>query len=144
MAADIGTTVVEETAGFAWDGFYAGLGGGYYATGYTDLDAVAGVNFLPAERFLLGLEGGVGPYFDVGGGFGGGWEAYASARAGVVAGPALIYGTGGLEAYSWGGSHLFAGAGVEFAAVDAASVRVQAVAHSNGDVLVSTGLLFHF
>jgi hypothetical protein len=143
QAADASSLAPAE-ASFAWDGLYGGVTGGYYATGYADVNAVAGINFLPAENFLLGLEGGAGPYFDVGGGFGDGWEAYGAARAGVVADNFLVYGVAGLEAYSWGGSHLFAGAGAEFAASDISSIRVQAVAHSSGDTLVTGGLLFHF
>jgi hypothetical protein len=127
-----------------WQGFYVGATGGYYATRYTDLDAVAGVNFLPSEKILLGLEGGLGPYFDVGGGFGGGWEVYAAGRIGFLADRTLIYGVGGAEAYSWGGSHLLLGGGVEFAPWNAVSVRLQAVAHSSGDVHLSTGALLHF
>lgn len=62
----------------------------------------------------------------------------------MIADGVLLCGIGGIEGYSWGGSHLFAGAGVKFAPMDVATLRLQAVGHTGGDVNLTAGMLFHF
>ncbi|MCP6757081.1 hypothetical protein NL533_36185, partial [Klebsiella pneumoniae] len=51
-----------------WSGFYAGVLGGAYNNGTQGVvEGVVGVNFLPSEMILLGIEGSAGAYFDTGG-----------------------------------------------------------------------------
>ena len=77
-----------------------------------------------------------------------GSEDYLAARAGIVAGPALIYGMGGLSNIDSDVGGVI-GAGVEFSVADNVSVRVQAVDYLHADFSqyfqqVSAGLMFHF
>lgn len=148
MAADLlmePPPAPEEIMTSGWDGIYIGGTVGYYVSEYVNLDAVIGGNFTVAESFLLGFEVGGGPYFDVGGGGGNGFEGYVAGRAGVIAGDsALLYGVLGYEVYTWGGTGFFGGAGAEFMVADQTSLRVQGVMYQGGDINVSTGVFLHF
>src|SRR5436189_5616483 len=140
-AADVALTLPEPDEVVSdWSGFYAGGSVGYYVSGYANLDGIAGVNFLPTENFLLGVEVGGGPVFDVGGGAGNGWEVYFAGRAGYASDDFLVYGIAGLEAYSWGGTSFFGGIGAEVAVADQLSLRAQGVIYPAGDANVSAGL----
>ncbi|MEO6395329.1 MAG: hypothetical protein ABIO40_05415 [Devosia sp.] len=122
-----------------WDGLYVGASGGFYLSGYGDVDLVAGFNFTPADMFVLGVEGGVGAYF----GPSSGLEAYVSARAGIaLTDTALVYGTVGTYIYGGGGTSPFIGAGVEFALDDSMSARIQGITFG-GDGIISAGLFWH-
>ena len=124
-----------------WSGFYAGVLGGKWNEPYFDVQGVAGMNFMPSEMFLLGIEGSVGGYFPTGGGSFTP-TATISGRAGVVFGPAAIFATIG----GWtNGSNFapFAGGGVEFMATDNLSFRAQATVLDGSDYLVSAGLFWH-
>ncbi|MEP7240579.1 MAG: hypothetical protein ABI697_06815 [Devosia sp.] len=134
------------TDGFAWDGLYGGISVGYDTTGDAELKGVVGVNLLPAESFLIGIEGGLGYYFDVGNGGGNGVYTTVGARAGFISGPALYYLTAGAwYDVTYGGPvYGFVGGGVEFAVGDNTSIQLQAVYYpSYGDSDVTASLLWH-
>ena len=148
MAADLlmePPPAPDEIITSGWDGIYVGGTVGYYDTGYVNFNAVIGGNLTVAESFLLGIEVGGGPYVDVGGGFGNGFEGYVSGRAGFLLGDAaLLYGVAGYIVYDGGGDALFGGAGAEFKVADEASLRIQGVLYDGGAINVSTGLFWHF
>lgn len=131
-----------------WEGGYVGLSGTYWspAPNYGEITGVFGVNFTPAESFLIGIEGTVGYYSELGGAGYTGFDASVAVRAGVVAGPALIYASAG-EWYDITGAYLepFVGGGVEFAIGDSASIRLQGQYFpQDGSNNVSAGVLWHF
>jgi opacity protein-like surface antigen len=139
--------VDEEAMSYAtsnWDGFYVGVTGSYYApAGVGEFAGVAGVNFMPSESFLIGVEARAGFYFLAATGI----DASLSARAGFVAGDALVYGTvgGWYDVTSGGPVYPYAGGGVEFMVGDSASIRFQGVYYlTSGNFEVGTGLLWHF
>lgn len=136
MAADliIPTTPqpIMESAGFSWDGLYAGVqaGGQFYpGTTFGLVGAHVGVNFTVADPLLIGLEGSAEWIFDNVSSFG---EFFANARVGaVVTDQVLVYalaGTG-IEVNNVGttfGTYQLGG-GVELAVTDSISVRGQLV-----------------
>ena len=148
MAADLlmePPPAPDEIMTSGWDGIYVGGSVGYYDSSYVNFDAVIGGNLTIAESFLLGVEVGGGPYVDVGGGGGDGFEGYISGRAGVILGEALLlYGVGGYIVFDGGGDNIFGGAGAEFKIADQASLRVQGVMYDGGVINVSTGAFWHF
>ena len=120
---------IMESAGFSWDGLYAGMqfGGLFYpTTSYGSVGIHAGVNFVVADPILLGVEAtadylnngniGVSQYF-------------ANARVGaLVSDQVLLYAIGGLGLETIGGftNGIYQlGAGVELAVTEAISVRGQ-------------------
>ncbi len=135
MAADliIPTTPepIYESAGFSWDGLYAGVeAGGLFGDDVTQgvLGGVVGVNFTVADPIIVGLEL-QGDYVfeneddDVG-------DAglfLALGRVGaVVTDQVLVYAAGGFGVTAIDGdtTGVYAlGAGVEFAVADNVSVR---------------------
>jgi outer membrane immunogenic protein len=143
MAADliIPTTPqpIYESAGFSWDGLYAGVeaggvfnsnnvngGVGALAANTTNglIGGVVGVNFTVADPIIVGLEL-QGDYV-----WGNGQDSglfLALARVGaVVTDQVLIYAAGGVGAISTGGTSegVYAlGAGVELAVTDNVSIR---------------------
>ena len=150
---------IYEAAGFDWEGMYAGIrAGGVF--GDDDATAgvvggVVGVNFMPADAFLAGVEV-TGDYVwgddteDRG-------EFFANVRAGaVVTDAALIYAIGGVgvaanDDDSVGVYQL--GAGVEFMATDAVSIRgeVVGIGDFEGDdddffeeAKATVGVFYHF
>ena len=134
--------IAPVASGFDWEGMYAGarvggqwVGGQQFGNSSLNdttngvLGVAAGVNFIPADPFLVGLE------------VSGDWiwnEAYSSGeffanlRAGaVVTDNALVYAIGGVgfqarEGVDNEGIYQL-GAGVEFAVTDAVTVRGEIV-----------------
>jgi outer membrane immunogenic protein len=131
---------IYESAGFSWDGLYAGvnLGGRFYDDGVTGagvafdggsqflLGGAVGVNFMVADPILLGLEL-QGNYIFENDDFDDAGQFLALARVGaVVTDSVLVYAAGGVgvefnDVDDYGVYAL--GAGVEFAATDSVSVR---------------------
>lgn len=141
---------------FDWDGFYAGVRfGAQREPGVSDanwfLGVHAGVN-TTFDFFLVGAELTLDGVFDTAG-----THAYGGilARAGVLlSGEALAYGVAGFGsdfgAPSGPGSHVLAGAGLEFALTDDMSLRGQYVYGWDGGAAqtdihrFSLGASFHF
>jgi outer membrane immunogenic protein len=123
---------IMESAGFSWEGLYAGVqaGGQFYPANSFGLVGVhAGVNFIVADPILVGVEGSAEWIFNNTGSFG---EFFINGRLGaVVTDQVLIYalaGTG-IEVNNVGttfGTYQLGG-GVEFAVTDSISVRGQLV-----------------
>lgn len=148
IAADLVVDVpaVDEVvpAGFDWEGAYVGghLGWAgfpaYYAGGEI------GYNFLPAESFLLGIEGS-GYLLS-----GGGAELFVNGKAGFVADSVAIYGLAGLGYATAGGIGLWdVGAGIEVAVTDSVTVYGQAkLNQAIGNIpnvpFLQAGVRFHF
>jgi outer membrane immunogenic protein len=135
---------IYEAAGFDWEGLYAGvrLGGQWVGTNpYGNIGAGAaitqgvvgaavGVNFIPVDPLLLGVEV-TGDYVwgnDLSTG-----EFFANLRAGaVVTDSVMIYALGGVGVQTGpagaGSAGLYQlGGGVEFAVTDAITVRGELV-----------------
>ena len=122
-------TPTYSSAGFDWDGFYAGIGvsGSSLSNGVlTDttgyIDVIAGANYTNGN-FLIGLEGWFGGYSYAGAsGYGGGVEA----RAGYLASDdVLVYAGVGGYFYDAGGRYTTLGAGVEFALSDQLTIDTE-------------------
>lgn len=162
LAADliIPTTPVPiyESAGFSWDGLYAGVQVGIQSypgpsLTYGLVGAHVGVNFVVADPFLIGLEGTAEYMWGTGGEFG---EFFVNGRIGaLVTDQVLLYalaGTG-VEVNSAGttfGTYQ-AGGGVELAVTDSVSVRGQLVGvgfYSSADLFsgakATIGVSYHF
>jgi outer membrane immunogenic protein len=150
---------VMESYGFDWEGLYAGVrAGGVFVDGADTsgvIGAAVGVNFLPADPFLVGVEATADyvwgdDIIDYG-------DFYANVRAGaVITDSALIYALAGVgiaadEDDSVGVYQL--GGGVEFAVTDAVTVRGEIVgqgAFDDGDddffetAKATVGVFYHF
>jgi len=135
---------IYEAAGFDWEGLYAGVrvGGQFvgneagqaYAgqstnTTYGVIGGVVGVNFLPVDPMLLGVE--VTGDFLWGDNVTSSGEFFANLRAGaVVTDSVLIYALGGVgvSTNNNASTALYQlGAGVELAVTDAITVRGELV-----------------
>lgn len=135
---------IYQAAGFDWEGLYAGVraGGQWVGTNqYGNIlsgaaitqgvvGAAVGVNFIPVDPFLLGVEV-TGDYI-WGNGVNTG-EFFANLRAGaVVTDSVLVYALGGVGVQTGpnnnSSSALYQlGGGVEFAVTDAITVRGELV-----------------
>ncbi|ODT69774.1 MAG: hypothetical protein ABS75_15115 [Pelagibacterium sp. SCN 63-23] len=161
---------IYEAAGFDWEGLYAGvrLGGQWTADANSQygnqvasttngvIGAAVGVNFIPVDPLLLGVE------------VTGDWlwnnnyssgEFFANLRAGaVVTDNALIYALAGVgfqtrDGFSTEGVYQLGG-GVEFAVTDAITVRGEVVGQGDfrneaGDrffeaAKATVGVFYHF
>lgn len=122
---------IMESAGFSWDGLYAGaqFGGLFYPApepAYGSIGLHAGINFIVADPILLGVEA-TADYLNNGGlGVG---QYFANARLGtLVSDQVLLYAIGGVGIESIGaftnGIYQLGG-GVELAVTEAVSVRGQ-------------------
>ncbi|OAM77422.1 outer membrane protein [Devosia elaeis] len=146
---------VYTPAGFDWEGLYVGarIGGAWVGEGNTygsiingpdnasafTLGAAAGVNFIPVDPFLLGVEvTGDYQWYD-------GFETaefFANLRAGaVVTDNAMVYALAGVgfqtrDGFDSEGVYQLGG-GVEFAVTDAITVRGELV--GQGDFSDSVG-----
>ena len=98
-AADlvVDTPMAAPASASGWDGFHAGIQSGYDVDGFLPIQGVVGVNMTVSEAFLIGVELAGGPYLDVGGGGGPGYEGYLAGRAGVPVGPPLLCGMAGVS-----------------------------------------------
>lgn len=169
MAADliIPTTPqpIYESAGFSWDGLYAGVeAGGLFTNGAGTNDtrgligAVVGVNFTVADPIVLGVEL-QGDYV---------FESANNANddaglflalghvGAVVTDRVLVYAAGGFGVETRGGdsSGVYAlGAGVDFAVTDNVSVRGEVLGLGNFDdnnndffdsAKATVGVFYHF
>jgi outer membrane immunogenic protein len=161
--------IYQPSAGFDWEGLYIGarLGGqfvgdlaGDYAGNLDNVTngvvgAAVGVNFIPADPILLGVEV-TGDYL---------WnntvntsEFFANLRVGaVVTDAALVYAIGGVGINNNGTTSegvYQLGGGVEFAVTDAVTVRGELVGQGDfateaGDAFFETakatvGVFYHF
>ena len=148
---------IYEAAGFSWDGLYAGVrAGGQFTSGTTSgvIGAAVGVNFLPADPFLIGAEV-TGDYVfnDVTSS----GEFFANLRAGaVVTDSALIYAIGGVGVATNNNTSVGVyqlGGGVEFAVTDSVTVRGEVVGQGDFDggnddffeaAKATVGVFYHF
>jgi outer membrane immunogenic protein len=167
MAADlfIPTTPepIYESAGFSWDGLYAGVEAGGLFNGGAGSDTrglvggVVGVNFTVADPIVLGVEL-QGDYVfesDVGGDDAGLFLALGHVGA-VVTDQVLVYAAGGFGAVSQAGTSngVYAlGAGVDFAVTDNVSIRGEVLGLGNFDdanddffdaAKATVGVFYHF
>ena len=122
---------IMESAGFSWDGLYAGVqfGGLFYAAptmAYGNIGIHAGVNFIVADPIMLGVEA-TADYLNNGGPSAG--QYLINARVGaVVTDQVLLYAIGGagIETFNGFTNGVYQlGGGVELAVTDAISVRAQ-------------------
>ncbi|UYO00299.1 MAG: hypothetical protein KIT02_03505 [Devosia sp.] len=163
---------IYEAAGFDWEGLYVGAraGGqfvganaGTYAassnsTTYGVIGAAVGVNFIPVDPILLGVEvtadymwNSAAPVTSTG-------EFFANLRVGaVVTDSVLVYALGGVGSQLQGGASQGVyqlGGGVEFAVTDAVTVRGEIVGQGDfaseaGDTFfeaakATVGVFYHF
>ena len=141
-AADPPLFLPETTATAPWDGFYAGVLGGFWNGNsfYLLGGATVGANVTLSNNFVLGVEGRGVLYSDGDLGFDG------TARLGVAVDQALVYGDGGLGVRD-GAGHLLVGAGAEVAVMSNLSVdgRVEFVTGTGFNAIRGTvGANFHF
>jgi outer membrane immunogenic protein len=150
QAADliIPTTPVAiyESAGFSWEGLYAGVRGGFASygdngaaqVGFGQIGGVVGVNFMPADPILLGLEISGDYYWN---NATSGSTFFANVKAGaVVTDSALIYAIAGVGVDNSAGvstGMYQVGGGIEFAVTDAVTVRGEVV--GQGDFTAGAG-----
>ena len=158
---------IYEAAGFDWEGLYIGARAGGQWTGtnaYTNhtlsstygvIGLAAGVNFIPVDPFLLGVEV-TGDY--TWNSVNSGGEFFANLRAGaVVTDAALIYAIGGVGVSTAGGGSegvYQLGGGVEFAVTDAVTVRGEIVGQGDFSAVgpdsffesakATVGVFYHF
>ena len=148
---------IYEAAGFNWEGLYAGVrAGGQFTSGTTSgvIGAAVGVNFLPADPFLIGAEV-TGDYVfnDVTSS----GEFFANLRAGaVVTDSALIYALAGVGVATNNNTSVGVyqlGGGVEFAVTDSVSIRGELVGQGDFDggnddffeaAKATVGVFYHF
>ena len=129
---------IYESAGFSWDGLYAGvnLGGQFFDGGDDDsvgqflLGGAVGVNFMVADPILLGAEiQGSYLFENDDEGIEDAGQFLALARLGaVVTDSVLVYAAAGagVQFDDEDDAGIYAlGGGVEFAATDAVSVRAE-------------------
>jgi outer membrane immunogenic protein len=159
---------IMESAGFSWEGLYAGVraGGQFIGSGtaYAGspanstagvLGASVGVNFLPVEPFLLGAEVTADYIWNNAAPSTG--EYFVNVRAGaVVTDSVLVYAIGGVGTNSRTGFNQGVyqlGGGVELAVTDSVSVRGEVVGQGDFDgasdsffeaAKATVGVAYHF
>ncbi|KKC32969.1 outer membrane protein [Devosia psychrophila] len=160
---------IYESAGFSWEGLYAGVraGGQFIGTDVSlyagspanstagVLGASVGVNFLPVEPFLLGAEVTADYIWNNAAPSTG--EYFVNVRAGaVVTDSVLVYAIGGLGTNSRTGFNQGVyqlGGGVELAVTDSVSVRGEVVGQGDFDgasdsffeaAKATVGVAYHF
>jgi outer membrane immunogenic protein len=147
---------IYAPAGFDWEGLYAGIeGGGIFSDGDTAglIGGVVGVNFIPADPILVGLE--IQADYVFGDGTDAGLVLALGRVGAVVTDQVLVYASGGVGAvfndvddagvYALGG-------GVEFAVTDSVSVRGEVLGlgtFDDGDdfftsAKATVGVFYHF
>ncbi|WEJ60323.1 hypothetical protein [Devosia sp. FJ2-5-3] len=160
---------IYQAAGFDWEGLYAGarIGGQFVGTSapgfanqinnttYGVVGAAVGVNFIPVDPILVGVEV-TGDYL-WGNNVTSSSEFFANLRVGaVVTDAALVYAIGGVGVSSTNNTSTGVfqlGGGVEFAVTDAVTVRGELVGQGNlnnngGDFFkaakATVGVFYHF
>jgi len=165
---------VYTPAGFDWEGLYVGArlggqfigsdtyaenGGAVVDTTYGVIGAAVGVNFIPVDPILLGVE--VTADYLWGGAVGGvetSSEFYANLRVGaIVTDNALVYALAGVGINNNGTTSegvYQLGGGVEFAVTDAITVRGEIVGQGDFDnpavdsffetAKATVGVFYHF
>jgi outer membrane immunogenic protein len=163
---------IYAPAGFDWEGMYVGVrAGGQFTTdaatgvyGVSDssttygvIGAAVGVNFIPVDPVLLGVEV-TGDYLWGGTIVESTGEFFANLRVGaVVTDSALVYALGGVGTQLQGGTSRGVyqlGGGVEFAVSDAVTVRGEIVGQGDFDnagtdaffetAKATVGVFYHF
>jgi hypothetical protein len=135
--------VLDDSAGsFAWEGFYAGVVGGFWSGNsvYVYGGAQFGANYLLDGNFLLGFDGRAVVYSDGDLGFDG------AGRLGMTFEQVLIFVDGGFGVRD-GFGHVFGGGGVEFGVAENVSIagRLEFVTGSGFNAIRGeTSILFHF
>lgn len=148
---------IMASAGFDWSGLYAGVragAGSYNGVGYGQVGGAVGVNFIPTDPILLGLEVTGDYYWD--NATNGGIFFFNLKGGVVVTDNALLYAIGGIgQDYSGGvttGMYQLGG-GAEFAVTDAVTVRAEVVGQGDFDgaadpffegVQATVGVFYHF
>jgi outer membrane immunogenic protein len=163
---------IYAPAGFDWEGLYVGarLGGqfvgantGTYgdvtnSTTYGVIGAAVGVNFIPMDPVLLGVEVTADYMWNSTAAVTNSTEFFANLRAGaIVTDNALIYALGGVgfSSTAAGSEAVYqVGGGVEFAVTDAVTVRGEIVGQGDfqneaGDAFfesakATVGVFYHF
>lgn len=148
---------IYEAAGFDWEGLYAGarVGGQFFdGVTYGVVGGVVGVNFIPADPILVGVEV-TGDYL---------WnedfhsaEFFANLKAGaVLTDSVLIYAIGGVGVATSSDTDAVGlyqlGAGVELAVTDSITVRGEVVGQGDFDdgddffeaAKATVGVFYHF
>jgi opacity protein-like surface antigen len=125
-----------------WDGFYAGVLGGFWNGNSLYLlgGGSVGANFTVSNNFVLGVEGRGIVYSDGDFGFDG------TARVGAAFDQVLVYADGGFGIRD-GAGHVFVGGGAEVALMDNLSLdgRLEFVTGTGFNAVRGTaGLNFHF
>jgi outer membrane immunogenic protein len=163
MAADliIPTTPqpIYESAGFSWDGLYAGVeAGGVFSDADTQglIGGVVGVNFTVADPIVVGLEL-QGDYVFEGDTVGDYGLFLALGKVGaVVTDQVLVYAAGGFGVRTQSGNSdgVYAlGGGVDFAVTDNVSIRGEVLGLGNfddanddffDDAKATVGVFYHF
>ena len=162
---------IYAPAGFDWEGLYVGarLGGQFVgANAYADvtpsttygvIGAAVGVNFIPMDPVLLGVEVTADYMWNSTAAVTASGEFFANLRAGaIVTDNALIYALGGVgfSNTTAGGSEAVyqIGGGVEFAVTDAITVRGEVVGQGDFSAVgadsffestkATVGVFYHF
>jgi outer membrane immunogenic protein len=159
---------IYEAAGFDWEGLYIGAraGGVFSDDAFGDsntyglLGAAVGVNFVPVDPLLLGLE--VTGDWVFGDDDDNSFDFFANVRAGaIVTDSVLVYGLAGVGVTNYDNDfgddsvgRYQLGGGVEFAVTDAVTVRGEIVGlgdfDDNGDddffneAKATVGVFYHF
>lgn len=140
---------------FDWDGFYAGVSGGYWAErddisgGQFVVGGLIGVNMMASEIVLLGIEAR-GKFYIPNASWDGGAEFDGMGRAGVlVSQEVLLYATGGFYYYvepGYSDLGMALGGGIEVAVTDSMSLRGEVLTFGPpfDDVEFTASALFHF
>jgi outer membrane immunogenic protein len=164
MAADlfIPTTPepIYESAGFSWDGLYAGVEAGGFFNDTDDtrglIGAVVGVNFTVSDPIVLGVELQGDYIFENDAGTDAGLFLALGHVGAVVTDQVLVYAAGGFGSTSQSGvsNGVYAlGAGVDFAVTDNVSIRGEVLGlgafdDGNDDFFdgakATVGVFYHF
>jgi hypothetical protein len=142
MAVDLLIPVDNGSDGYVWDGFYAGVLGGFWSgnNAYLLGGATLGVNFTLGNNLVAGVEGRGVLYSDGDLGFDG------TGRLGMTFDQVLVYGDAGLGMRD-GAGHAFVGLGAEVAVMDNLTLdgRAEFVTGTGFNAIRATGALnFHF
>ncbi|WP_029040026.1 outer membrane protein [Cucumibacter marinus] len=138
-------TVVFEDPGFVWEGMYYGFEKGIWLDDSFQFNGVVGTNFMLGDNVLAGLEGNLGFLTD--------FSDYVifgevDGRLGVlISNDAQIYGVGSLG-YLNSDTYYGVGGGIQFAASDNMSIRLEAqglgeLGSSISETRVTAGFLWH-